>query len=117
MNKYDSGNEGLKGYVHVPTKMNPVIEFHDYGLGMTGVTTQGEPRVSFDYDGSIIWWSLATLFQHGSCRSTLISSLKWELQKTIQTSIVLFIVFLLGVSNIHAGVGVVLANITSKGVH
>ena len=31
----DSGNEGLKGYVHVPTKMNPVIEFHDYGLGMT----------------------------------------------------------------------------------
>lgn len=31
----DSGKEGLKGYIHVPTKMNPVIEFHDYGLGMT----------------------------------------------------------------------------------
>ncbi|AGH31945.1 RIIA lysis inhibitor [Vibrio phage PWH3a-P1] len=31
----DSGNEGLQGYVQVPTKMNPVIEFHDYGLGMT----------------------------------------------------------------------------------
>lgn len=31
----DSGKRALQGYVHVPTKMNPVIEFHDYGLGMT----------------------------------------------------------------------------------
>ena len=31
----DSGNRGLKGYVHVPTKMHPFIEFHDKGLGMS----------------------------------------------------------------------------------
>ena len=31
----DSGKRSLKGYIHVPTKMNPVIEFHDFGLGMS----------------------------------------------------------------------------------
>lgn len=31
----DSGKEGLAGYVHVPTKLKPVVEFHDSGLGMS----------------------------------------------------------------------------------
>lgn len=30
-----SGKTGAKGYVHVPTRINPVIEFRDYGLGMS----------------------------------------------------------------------------------
>lgn len=34
----DSGKEGLAGYVHVPTKLKPVVEFHDFGLGMSEET-------------------------------------------------------------------------------
>jgi len=34
----DSGKEGLAGYVHVPTKLHPVVEFHDFGLGMSEET-------------------------------------------------------------------------------
>ncbi|AUR86223.1 histidine kinase-like ATPase [Vibrio phage 1.084.O._10N.261.49.F5] len=30
----DSGMSGVAGYVHIPTKMNPVIKFIDYGCGM-----------------------------------------------------------------------------------
>lgn len=31
----DAGKHGLAGYIHVPTKINPVIEFHDNGTGMS----------------------------------------------------------------------------------
>lgn len=34
----DSGKEGVAGFVHVPTKLKPVIEFHDKGLGMSEET-------------------------------------------------------------------------------